>query len=106
MLPILLAFAAGMLLAHVVRQLIVHQRQDQANRRQPVAPRADDAWSLLDDEDGIRRSRDLARRLASANGDSRREPEKIAHSAEPHRARQAAAVSPLRGWRVTFRVRR
>lgn len=72
----------------MVRQLIVHRAQDLASRRGPATPRTRDAWLLAGDEDVIRRSRDLARRPASTDGDAQREiapstevPEPVAASA-------------------------
>ena len=103
MLPILLAVAAGVLLAHVVRQLLVHHAQDVARRGAP-GPRARDAWLLPRDEDMSRR--DQARRLAPADrapGEARGD---LTPSPRTGRTRETASASPLRGFGVTFRVRR
>ena len=106
MLPILLAFAAGMLLAHVVRQLLVHHAQDGARRGAPRRPRARDAWLLPQDEDMLRRSRELARRLAPADGTPGDTRDGLTPSPHTRRTRESATASPRRGFGVTFRVRR
>ena len=106
MLPILLAFAAGVLLAHVVRQLIVHHGQDLARRGAPRRPRARDAWLRPQDEDTIRRSRDLARRVAPADRAPEEARDDLTPSPQTRRMRETASASPLRGFGVTFRVRR
>ena len=104
MIPILLAFAAGVLLAHVVRLLIGHHAHDLAGRRASVRPRHQDAWLLPDDEAVIRRSRDLSRRLDATDGIQRSTRGEVAPAAQPRRARPSA--SPRLGFRVTIRVRR
>jgi len=106
MLPILLAFVAGVLLAQVVRQLIGHHARDLVGRRANVRPRDQDGWLLPDDEDVIRRSRDLARQVESADAALRSSRGDVARPPEPRRVRERATASPLRGFGVTFRVRR
>lgn len=105
MIPILLAFAAGVLLAHVVRLLIGHHARDLAGRRPAPPPRSRDAWLVRDDEGAIRRSRDLARRLESADGAPRNARGEVAPPAGPSRSRPFV-WAPTHGFRVTFRVRR